>query len=130
MTTDFGYNGKTINSNGGFKPSGKNTPIDVRTRVNTFADIESIPNPYVGMIITVLQDETNSNKMTDYKVLSLKANSLGIVNSVVDQVQRYVDYLGASSGGSVSQGYATTAYVDNIIEDLNSILDNINGEVI
>ena len=100
MATDFTYDNKTINSNGGFKPSGKNTPIDVRTRVNTFADIESIPVPYIGMIITVLEDETNSNKMTDYKVLSLKANSLGVANSVVDQVQRYVDYLGASSSGS------------------------------
>ena len=130
MTTDFNYGNKTVNANGPVKPSGKDMPGDPRTRVNTFADIANIPVPYVGMPITVLQDETNSNKMTDYKVLSLKANSLGIANSVVDQVQRYVDYLGASSGGSVSQGYATTAYVDNKIGDINSILDNINGEVI
>ena len=113
MATDFGYNGKTINSNGGFKPSGKNTPIDVRTRVNTFADIASIPVPYIGMIITVLQDETNSNKMTDYKVLSLKANASGMANSVVDQVQRYVDYLGA---GSVSQDDINTA-VNNYLTE-------------
>ena len=106
MATDFTYGNKTINSNGGFKPSGKNTPIDVRTRVNTFADIESIPSPYIGMIITVLEDETNSNKMTDYKVLSLKANASGVANSVIDQVQRYVDYLGA---GSVSQDDINTA---------------------
>ena len=60
MATDFTYGNKTIDSNGGFKPSGKNTPIDVRTRVNTVADIASIPVPYIGMIITVLEDETNS----------------------------------------------------------------------
>ena len=134
MTTDFTYDNKTINSSGGFKPSGKNMPIDARTRVNTFADIASIPVPYVGMPITVLQDETNGGKMTDYKVKSLKANSLGSANSVIDEVVRYVDYLGVSSGGSVSQGYATTAYVDNAINtaigDINTILDNINGEVI
>ena len=130
MATDFTYNNKTIDAGGPIKPTGINQPLDPRTEVKIYADIESIPNPYVGMIITILQDETNSNKMTDYKVLSLKANSLGIANSVVDQVQRYVDYLGASSGGSVSQGYATTAYVDNKIGDINSILDNINGEVI
>ena len=112
MATDFTYGNKTIDSNGGFKPSGKNTPIDVRTRVNTFADIASIPVPYIGMIITVLQDETNSNKMTDYKVLSLKANASGIANSVVDQVQRYVDYLGVSGNGSVSQ------------EDINTAVNN------
>ena len=53
MTTDFGYNGKTIDSNGGFKPSGKNTPIDVRTRVNTFADIASIPSMKVLLNYTI-----------------------------------------------------------------------------
>nr|DAJ57211.1 MAG TPA: hypothetical protein [Caudoviricetes sp.] len=100
MATDFSYNGKTINAGGPIKPSGKNQPLDPRTEVKLYADIESIPNPYIGMIITVLEDETNSNKMTDYKVLSLKADSLGVANSVVDQVQRYVNYLGA---GSVSQ---------------------------
>ena len=108
MTTDFNYNNKTINSGGPIKPSGKDQPGDPRTRVESYSDIESIPNPYVGMIITVKIDETNQNKMTDYKVLSLKANTLGIANSVIDRVQRYSDYLEVSSGGSVDlSGYAT-----------------------
>ena len=100
MTTDFNYNNKTIDSSGPIKPSGTDQPGDPRTRVDFYSDIESIPNPYIGMIVTVKMDETNQNKMTDYKVLSLKSNSLGIANSVIDQVQRYVEYLGA---GSVSQ---------------------------
>ena len=108
MTTDFNYNNKTIDSGGPIKPSGKDQPVDPRTRVESYSDIESIPNPYVGMIITVKMDETNQNKMTDYKVLSLKANTLGIANSVIDRVQKYSDYLGASSSGSVDlSGYAT-----------------------
>ena len=106
MTTDFSYGNKAIDSSGPIKPSGKNQPLDPRTEVKLYADIESIPSPYVGMIITVLEDETNQNKMTDYKVLSLKPNSLGIANSVIDRVQRYVDYLGA---GSVSQDDINTA---------------------
>ena len=113
MTTDFGYGNKTINAGGPVKPSGKNQPSDPRTRVKLYSDIESIPSPYVGMIITVEADETNSNKMTDYKVLSLKANASGIANSVVDQVQRYVDYLGA---GSVSQDDINTA-VNNYLTE-------------
>ena len=100
MTTDFSYGNKAIDSSGPIKPSGKNQPLDPRTEVKLYADIESIPCPYVGMIITVLEDETNQNKMTDYKVLSLKANALGIANSVVDRVQRYVEYLGVSGGSS------------------------------
>ena len=108
MTTDFSYGDKTINSLGPIKPSGTNQPLDPRTEVKLYADIETIPNPYVGMIITVLEDETNQNKMTDYKVISLKPNALGIANSVIDQVQRYVEYLGVSSSGSVDlSGYAT-----------------------
>ena len=116
MTTDFNYNNKTINSSGPIKPSGTDQPGDPRTRVESYSDIESIPNPYVGMIITVKIDETNQNKMTDYKVLSLKANTLGIANSVIDQVQRYSDYLGASSGGSVSQEDISTA-VNNYLTE-------------
>ena len=100
MTTDFSYGDKTINSLGPIKPSGTNQPLDPRTEVKLYADIETIPNPYVGMIITVLEDETNQNKMTDYKVLSLKANALGIANSVIDRVQKYSDYLGVSGGSS------------------------------
>ena len=130
MATDFSYNKKQIVSSGPFKPSGKNTPVDARTRVEVYADISSIPNPFIGMRITVLADETNSNKMTDYIVKSLKANASGIADMEINEVIRYVDYLGVSSSGGTSQEYATTAYVDNKIGDINSILDNINGEVI
>ena len=45
MATDFSYNGKTINSSGPIKPSGKNQPLDPRTEVKLYADIESIPSP-------------------------------------------------------------------------------------
>ena len=109
MATDFSYNEKTVNSSGPIKPSGINQPLDPRTEVKLYADIKLIPNPYVGMIITVLEDETNSNKMTDYKVLSLKSDDLGVANSVVDRVQRYVEYLGVSTGGSSSSGTGLTS---------------------
>lgn len=107
MSTDFTYGGNQIVSNGPFKPSGKDMPVDARTRVESFADIASIPNPHVGLKITVKVDETNNNKMTDYIVKSLKANSYGIANTVIDEVVRYVDYLGVSggsSGGGTSAG--------------------------
>lgn len=130
MATDFNYENKTINSSGPIKPSGKDMPSDPRTRVKLYADIKSIPNPYVGMLITVKEDETNSNKMTDYKVLSLKANASGILNAVIDQVQRYVDYLGA---GSVSQDDINTAvntYMqDNPVTGLTPEQENKLSEV-
>ena len=129
MTTDFSYGNKAIDSSGPIKPSGKNQPLDPRTEVKIYADIETIPNPYVGMIITVLEDETNQNKMTDYKVLSLKANALGIANSVVDRVQRYVEYLGVSTGGSSSSGTGLTSEQEeqlNKIPEMEASINNIN----
>ena len=105
MATDFSYGNTLIGASGPFKPTGKNIPLDARTRVETFSEITTITNPYVGMLITVLNDETNSGKMTDYKVKSLKANSVGIANTVINEVVRYVDYLGvSSSGGGTSAG--------------------------
>ena len=107
MATDFTYGGKQIVSGGPFKPGGKDMPNDARTRVDCYADIATIPNPYVGLKITVKVDETNNNKMTDYIVKSLKANSLGIANSLIDEVVRYVDYLGVNTSGSSGEGLTT-----------------------
>lgn len=129
MATDFTYNKKQIVSSGPFKPSGKDMPSDARTRVECYADITSIPNPHVGLKITVKVDETNNNKMTDYIVKSLKANSMGVADSAIDEVVKYVDYLGVSSSGG-GTGYATKTELETAIGDINTILDNINGEVI
>ena len=121
MSTDFNYGNKTVNAGGPVKPSGKDMPADPRARVNTFADIANIPVPYVGLKITVKVDETNNNKMTDYIVKSLKANASGIANSAIDEVVRYVDYLGASSGGGVSQEDINTAVNNYLTEHPISI---------
>ena len=132
MTTDFNYNNKTIDSGGPIKPSGTDQPGDPRTRVDFYSDIELIPNPYIGMIVTVKMDETNQNKMTDYKVLSLKPNSLGIANSVIDRVQKYSEYLGVSTGGSSSSGTGGAGLTPEQEERLNKIpeietsINNIN----
>ena len=99
MTTDFTYGGKQIVTSGPIKPGGKDMPGDARTRVDCYADIASIPNPYVGLKITVKVDETNNTKMIDYIVKSLKANSMGFADSVIDEVVRYVDYLGVNTSG-------------------------------
>ena len=138
MATDFSYGGQQIVASGPFKPSGKDMPSDARTRVECYADIASIPNPHIGLKITVKSDETNNNKMTDYIVKSLKANSSGIANMTINEVVRYVDYLGVSSsgggtgttGGADLSNYYTKTEVDTKIGEINTILDNINGEVI
>lgn len=115
MATDFTYSGKTITTSGGIKPSGKNTPADIRTRVNLKADISSIPSPFVGMHIVVLQDETNSNKMTEYVVKSLKANSLGIADTVINEVVTLKEFLEVQ--GADFSDYYTKGETDSKISE-------------
>ena len=118
MSTDFTYNNKLINSSGPFRPTEKDMPNDGRTRVNSYSDIANIPMPYIGMNITVKVDETNENKMTDYKVISLKANSLGIAGMLIDQVQRMDEYLGALT--EVPAEYVTEQEMNEAIANVSS----------
>lgn len=61
----------TILSSGGFKPTTTDTPIDMRTRVETKDDIFKIQNPYVGMQVYV-KDEGRR-----YTVKSLQDDIVG-----------------------------------------------------
>ena len=132
MSFDFTYGNSTINSSGGFIPTKKNAPTNPREVVDTYADIANIPNPYVGLTVTVKADETNNNKMTDYKVISLKSNNLGIADMLIDQVQRMDEYLGVSTGGSSSSGTGGAGLTAEQEEQLNKIpeietsINNIN----
>lgn len=70
MSTDFSKNAST--SKGGFKPSSTDTPLDVRTRVETEADIMNIPKPYIGMVVYV----KDSGKR--FEIISLKDIKAGM----------------------------------------------------
>ena len=129
MSFDFTYGNSTINSSGGFIPTKKNAPTNPREVVDTYADIANIPNPYVGLTVTVKADETNNNKMTDYKVISLKSNNLGIADMLIDQVQRMDEYLGVSSSGSGTGGTGLTSEQEerlNKIPEIETSINNIN----
>ena len=126
MAYDFSYENTTIQSGGGFKPSKKNAPVDSRTVVDTYADIASIPNPYIGLTVTVKTDETNEGKMTDYKVISLKANALGAANMLVDEVKRMNEYLEVSSNGNVDLSDYVTE--DELNTSLSTKVDKVSGK--
>ena len=81
MPTDFNKN--TTTSKGGFKPTTTDTPIDVRTRVETEADIMSIPRPYVGMVVYV--KDTGKR----YEILSLKDVKSGMTTIKDGAVNEY-----------------------------------------
>ena len=118
MSFDFTYGNSTINSSGGFIPTKKNAPTNPREVVDTYADIANIPNPYVGLTVTVKADETNNNKMTDYKVISLKSNNLGIADMLIDQVQRMDEYLGVLK--EIPAEYVTETEMNEAIANVSS----------
>ena len=57
--------------NGSLIPSVKNVPLDIRTRINTIAEVESIQVPFVGMIFYVMDEEKF------YVVKALKGSNVG-----------------------------------------------------
>lgn len=79
MTTDFKT--KVTGFPGGLMPEASDTPIDIRTRVETEADILTIPKPYIGMVVYV--KDTGKR----YEVLTLKDKKQGftvVKNAAVD----------------------------------------------
>ena len=80
MTMDF--NG--IIASNGFKVSIKNTPLDIRTRIDSVAEVENIPSPFIGMIFYVIDEKQF------YVVKTLKSKTLGsmeVIDSVIDQYE-------------------------------------------
>lgn len=70
-----------IITGGGIMPSTTDTPGDVRTRVNTFAEIANIDNPFVGMEVWVI-DEAK-----EYRIKKLVPKVIGgieIPNGAID----------------------------------------------
>ena len=70
MSTDFNTN--TIQTEGSIRPKSIDTPLDIRTRVETEKDILSIPLPYIGMVVYV--KDTGKR----FEILTLKDKKVGI----------------------------------------------------
>ena len=70
MATDFITN--LTNFPGGLAPESSDTPLDIRTRVETEADIMNIPKPYIGMVVYV--KDTGKR----FEVLTLKDKRQGL----------------------------------------------------
>ena len=71
MSTDFNTNNTLIS--GSLRPKIANTPLDIRSVVETEADILTIPMPYVGMVVYV--KDTGKR----FEVLTLKDKRNGAV---------------------------------------------------
>ena len=115
MSTDFNYSDKVIMSKGPLRPNRTNTPLDSRTRINTIADMASIPNPYIGMLVYVIDEDKY------YKVKTLKASNLGVANSLVDTYE----VLSTANGETSTPSADTNAF--NAVEFATDELIFKNG---
>lgn len=89
------------------------SPLDARTRCNNIEDFPNIEMPFIGMLIYT----TDDGKF--WVVTKLKSKLIGnqaIANAQIDTYEEF------SSGG------VTKEYVDELVGDINSVLDEINGE--
>lgn len=83
MTTNF----DGIITSGGLTPSSKNTPCDLRTRIESIDEIDSIPVPFVGMVFYVINEDAF------YVVKSLKSKKIGTIdipNSAIDEYELFI----------------------------------------
>jgi len=123
MATDFNLNSSA--SKGGFKPSSTDTPLDIRCRVETEADIMSIPKPYIGMVIYV--KDTGKR----FEVLSLKDIKAGLsvvknaaVNEYRELIVSYNDLADKPEIPNI-EGLATENFVN---EGLTNKVDKVEGK--
>ncbi len=106
MATDFKKN--SVNMAGGISPTTTDTPGDIRTRVETEADIASIPKPFVGMLIYVKDTQKR------FEVLSLKDSRVGLSVIKDGAVNEYREVSFATD-----EGFATDDELGEIKEDVN-----------
>lgn len=103
MATDFKKN--TLLIDGALKVTTKNTPMDVRTRIQNKTEIPNIPSPFVGMVFYVISENEY------YRVLSLKSKMIAGRPQEAAQINAYEKLVKL-------EGFATTKYVDKAISEI------------
>ena len=95
------FNKNALILSGGIKPSTKNTPGDIRTRLDSLENIELIPLPFIGMIFYV------EDIQQFFVVKSLKSKKLGTIEISDSLIDEYIPLF---------EGQATIEYVDGLNE--------------
>ena len=94
--------------NGSLIPSVKNAPLDIRTRISTITEVESIQVPFVGMIFYVMDEEKF------YVVKTLKGSNVGNIELKDTTIDTY-EPLAAEVD---LNGYATEEFVQDAIKNI------------
>ena len=98
--------------NGSLIPSTKNSPLDIRTRVNTIEEVSSIQMPFVGMIFYVIDEDKF------YVVKKLKGSVVGNIEIKDNAIDVFEPLINISVDGidmDLSK-YATKEFVKEQID--------------
>ena len=101
-------------------PEQTNVPLDARTVCDSVADFPNIELPYLGMIIFTKSDGKY------WKITELKEKQIGFISVADAQIAKYEEFGGSGGDGD----FVTQDEFDTAIGDINSILEEINGEEI
>lgn len=99
---------------------------DVKDIVGTYTELQNYDTSTLGNddIIKVLQDSTHNDAMTYYRWVITGGTGAW------QYIGQEGPYYTKSEIDTKLTDYATKTYVDNIVGDINTALDTINGEVI
>ena len=100
MATNF--NKHSLLVEGGLKLSAPNIPTDMRTRIETIADVADIPLPFVGMLFYVLDEGKY------YIVKTLKSKTVAgieVKDAVVDKYELFVSGSEGEKGADGKSAY-------------------------
>lgn len=108
-----------IVTSGGFNPSTVDTPLDIRTRIQSISEVSEIQLPYVGMIFYVVDEGVY------YTVKSLKSkligDSLEVSDSVVNEYEPFVESVAGEDGKSAYEIAVEDGFEGNESQWLESL---------
>ena len=107
---------------GGLMPNAADTPIDIRTRVETEADIMSIPKPYIGMVVYV--KDTGKR----FEVLTLKDVKKGMTIIKNGAVNTYKEF--GSEFATKTELAETDAGVTTLEEAIAKLLNPYKAPIV
>ena len=107
-------NSNKIITSGPLIPSVIDTPIDLRTRVNTIEDIYNIELPYIGMIVYVIDEDKY------YKVKTLKTKTVGSITIKDSLVDTFEEFLIVGPQGPAGK--------DGVDADISNLMTKNNPE--
>lgn len=99
-----------------------NTPLDARTRIDALADMETIPNPFLGMIVYCIETAQH------YKITALKPKQIGALTVPNAAVDTFAPFSASDPSNTLLSPGALALGKDSVVGGYMANVDDINAE--